>query len=158
MHLLVVCFVRFAAQWEAPCSDAISLPLDWLPINEKILTKALDISEIISEKTASHKYQRCQCFWMQSLRMQNTFISEWAHDSNINHFLVTISYWKWVVPWKTTVVLKWFETASLNEFVLSLYPSICCVFPPGDLCMSVLVNVQSEAPVRPGWAVSSEDR
>lgn len=62
-----------------------------------------------------------KCLWMQSLRMQNTFISEWAHDSNINHFLVTFSYWKWVVPWKTTVVLKWFETAGLIEFVLSLY-------------------------------------
>lgn len=63
MHLLVVCFVQFAAQWKAPCSEAISLPLDWLPINEKILTKVFDISEIIPEKTASHKYQRsvCEC-------------------------------------------------------------------------------------------------
>lgn len=162
MHLLVVCFVRFAAQWEAPCSEAISLPLDWLPINEKILTKAFDISEIISEKTASHKYQRCQCLWMQSLRMQNTFISEWAHDSNINHFLVTISYWKWVVPWKTTVVLKWFETAGLNKFFLSLYHYIhpFVVFFLQGICVCLywwMCNPRRLSDQDEQWAVKTDN-
>lgn len=38
MHLLVICYGRFAAQWNPSRSGVIPLPPHWLPINEAIST------------------------------------------------------------------------------------------------------------------------